>query len=99
MGSMHLRVLTASAAVVLAAPFLSVVHAAPAMAAPSATCDNVKATIVGTPGDDVICGGDGNNTLNGGDGDDIFVHEGGNDAMDGGTGFNLVSYFFAFHGV
>jgi Tol biopolymer transport system component len=55
--------------------------------------------IEGTPNDDTICGGDGNNIIygrggndeiNGGGGNDTIYGGGGNDEIDGGTGKDLI---------
>jgi hypothetical protein len=43
-------------------------------------------TLVGTPGDDVICGLGGNDTIYGGEGDDTIYGGAGNDRVWGGTG-------------
>jgi uncharacterized repeat protein (TIGR01451 family)/CSLREA domain-containing protein len=59
------------------------------------TCGGLPATIVGTPGDDVINGTNGpdvvhglsgNDTINGLNGDDIICGGDGNDALNGGNG-------------
>jgi Ca2+-binding RTX toxin-like protein len=59
------------------------------------TCNGLPATIVGTTGDDVIDGtnGDdvivglgGNDVINGGNGDDIICGNAGDDTLNGGTG-------------
>lgn len=60
-----------------------------------ATCNGLPATIIGTPGDDVINGtnGDdvivalgGNDTINGGNGNDVICGNAGNDTLNGGNG-------------
>jgi Ca2+-binding RTX toxin-like protein len=62
----------------------------------TATCLGEKATIVGTPGDDVITGTkrddvivalEGNDTIDARDGDDLVCAGDGNDVVDGGDGF------------
>ena len=59
------------------------------------TCDGVPATIVGSPGDDVLFGtggddvifaGDGNDEVSGGGGDDRVCGGAGNDQLFGGVG-------------
>jgi Ca2+-binding RTX toxin-like protein len=40
--------------------------------------------------DDMIFGGEGNDTLLGGDGDDVLIGNGGTDTLDGGTGDNIL---------
>jgi hypothetical protein len=61
----------------------------------NATCNGLPATIVGTPGNDVINGTDGpdviaglggNDVINGGDGDDVICGYAGNDSLYGGNG-------------
>jgi len=42
--------------------------------------------LVGTAGDDVLCGDDRSNTINGAGGDDIVLGEGGSDALSGALG-------------
>ena len=63
--------------------------------APSASCNGRPATIVGTPGDDVIYGTNGadvivglggNDIIHGGNGDDVICGNAGNDTLDGGNG-------------
>jgi Ca2+-binding RTX toxin-like protein len=44
----------------------------------------------GGDGDDVLIGGDGNDTLNGGNGDDVLIGGLGLDALDGGPGDNVL---------
>jgi len=44
----------------------------------------------GGDGDDVLIGGDGNDTLNGGNGDDVLIGGLGQDALDGGPGDNVL---------
>ena len=94
---MHLRALTTFAAVVLAAPFLPVLGTAPAMAAapraaaPIVTCGGVTATIVGTPGDDVINGTSGNDVINGLGGNDVINGLGGDDRICGADGNNTLN--------
>ena len=59
------------------------------------TCAGLAATIVGTPGNDVLTGTNGpdvihglsgNDTINGGNGDDIICGGNGNDTLNGGNG-------------
>ncbi len=45
------------------------------------TCNGLAATIIGTPGDDVIVGTNGN---------DVIVSFGGNDSIDGGNGNDVI---------
>ncbi|KQZ67446.1 calcium-binding protein [Nocardioides sp. Root151] len=68
--------------------------AAPATAAPH-TCHGLRATIVGTPGNDtingtrhrdVIVGLAGHDVINGGAGDDVICGDVGADRLDGGAG-------------
>jgi Ca2+-binding RTX toxin-like protein len=47
-------------------------------------------TLDGGNGDDVLIGGDGNDTLLGGDGDDVLIGGPGTDTIDGGTDDNVV---------
>jgi predicted extracellular nuclease len=63
------------------------------------TCNGLAATIVGTPGDDVIVGTNqsdvivsfgGDDTISGGNGDDVICAGYGNDDVDGGNGKDLV---------
>lgn len=58
-------------------------------------CNGLEATIVGTPGNDVINGTNGNDvivglggndTINGGNGDDVICGNAGNDTLNGGSG-------------
>jgi predicted extracellular nuclease len=60
-----------------------------------ATCNGLPATIVGTPGDDVIYGTNGadiivglggNDTIYGGNGNDVICGDSGNDTLYGGNG-------------
>jgi len=44
----------------------------------------------GGQGDDVLIGGDGNDTLQGGEGDDVLIGGLGLDVLDGGSGDNIV---------
>jgi Ca2+-binding RTX toxin-like protein len=44
----------------------------------------------GDAGDDVLIGGDGNDTINGGEGDDVLLGGPGQDVLDGGPGDNVV---------
>jgi uncharacterized protein len=62
---------------------------------PNATCNGLPPTIVGTPGDDVIYGGNGadvimglggNDIIYGGNGNDIICGDSGNDTIYGGNG-------------
>ena len=55
--------------------------------AATASCDGKRATIVGTPGDDVIVGKAGNDVIYGGGGNDrISGGPNGNDTICGGPG-------------
>src|SRR5262249_58238448 len=47
-------------------------------------------TANGGDGDDILIGGDGNDTLNGGNGDDVLIGGPGQDALDGGPGDNVL---------
>lgn len=69
------RVLGATAAVVLATT------GAASAQTPVTMCDDVPATITGTPGADVLVGTSG---------DDVIVALGGNDRIDGGAGDDLI---------
>ncbi len=60
-----------------------------------ATCNGLTATIIGTPGDDVINGTNGNDvivgmggndTINGVNGDDVICGDAGNDTLNGSNG-------------
>ncbi|MBL8225186.1 MAG: hypothetical protein JNM50_07650 [Chromatiales bacterium] len=66
-------------------------------AAQAVLCQGLPATIVGTPGDDVINGGNGrnvihglggNDTIDGGNGDDVICGGDGNDTLTGGNGID-----------
>ena len=50
------------------------------------TCDGLKATVVGTPGDDVLSGTSGRDVIVGLGGDDQISGGGGNDVICGGDG-------------
>lgn len=59
------------------------------------TCNGLEATLIGTAGDDIIAGGngddvivglDGNDTITGGNGTDTICGGDGNDSLDGGNG-------------
>ncbi len=63
------------------------------------TCNGLAATIIGTPGDDVIFGTNksdvimsfgGNDTIFGGNGDDVICAGYGDDIVDGGNGQDLI---------
>jgi Ca2+-binding RTX toxin-like protein len=47
-------------------------------------------TANGGDGDDVLVGGNGNDTLNGGNGDDVLIGGPGQDTLDGGPGNNIL---------
>ncbi|MFQ5565884.1 MAG: calcium-binding protein, partial [Paracoccaceae bacterium] len=47
-------------------------------------------TLSGGDGDDVLRGGDGNDTLSGGDGDDVLRGGDGNDTLSGGDGDDVL---------
>ena len=53
---------------------------------PAATCNGVVATIVGTPGPDVLVGTSGVDAILGLDGDDVIRGKGGDDIICGGRG-------------
>ena len=55
------------------------------------TCAGVPATIVGTPGDDVLVGTSGNDVIVGREGDDVLVGLGGSDRLCGGPGDDMMS--------
>jgi lipoprotein-anchoring transpeptidase ErfK/SrfK len=66
---------------------------------PTVLCAGREATIVGTPGDDiligtagpdVIAGRDGNDTIRAGDGDDVVCAGAGDDTVSGGGGADLL---------
>ncbi len=52
--------------------------------------DGASLIVNGGAGDDVIIGGDGNDTITGGDGDDVLIGGPGNDLLDGGAGDNIL---------
>src|SRR5215218_1702508 len=54
------------------------------------TADAIQLTVNGGAGDDILIGGDGNDTLNGGPGDDVLIGGPGIDILDGGDGDNVV---------
>jgi len=47
--------------------------------------------LVGTDGDDVLTGRNGDDNISGGDGDDILTGAGGNDHINGGSGKNTIN--------
>jgi Ca2+-binding RTX toxin-like protein len=51
---------------------------------------SILLTLDGGDGDDVLIGGDGDDTLRGGAGDDVLIGGPGNDTLDGGPGDNIV---------
>ena len=53
-------------------------------------CDLTGSNLTGTAADEVLCGTNGNDTLNGGGGNDVLLGRGGNDTLDGGTGTNII---------
>lgn len=64
-----------------------------------ATCNGLPATLVGTPGDDVLSGGNGNDVIvgmggndviYGGNGNDVLCGNGGDDMLYGGNGNDLL---------
>ncbi|HEY3477198.1 MAG TPA: ExeM/NucH family extracellular endonuclease, partial [Anaerolineales bacterium] len=64
-----------------------------------ATCNGLPATMIGTPGDDVINGTNGrdvivalggNDTINGRNGNDVICGNGGDDTINGGNGDDLL---------
>ena len=63
----------------------------PVSAAPSNNCNGLAATIVGTPGDDVINGTPGNDVIVGLDGNDVIRGGLGNDVICGGPGEDNLS--------
>ncbi len=81
-------------------PFILVLCFQSASGAQAAwTCDGLSATVVGTPGDDVltgtsgadvIVGREGNDTIYGGGGDDIVCAGKGDDVIYGGAGFDII---------
>lgn len=58
--------------------------------APAPTCGGQRATIVGTPGDDVLAGSAGNDVILARTGNDRIFSFGGNDLICAGTGNDLV---------
>lgn len=64
----------------------------PAVAAPAvrATCDGLRATVVGTAGDDVLRGTPGRDVVAGLDGDDRLLGLGGDDVLCGGAGADVL---------
>lgn len=60
-------------------------------AAPAPTCNGLAATIVGTPGDDVIDGTDGDDVIAALDGNDVIRGGLGNDVICGGPGEDILS--------
>jgi len=65
----------------------------------NATCNGLPATIVGTTGDDVLDGTNGNDVIaglggndliNGGNGNDVICGYGGNDTLNGGNGIDTL---------
>src|SRR5215204_3245013 len=54
------------------------------------TADAIQLTVNGGAGDDILIGGDGNDTLNGGPGDDVLIGGPGIDILDGGDGDDVV---------
>lgn len=61
------------------------VHAACTLVAPSS-----GGLVVGTDGDDVLCGGPGKDELRGRDGDDTLLGAGGNDVLQGQAGNDIL---------
>jgi poly-gamma-glutamate synthesis protein (capsule biosynthesis protein) len=57
---------------------------------PEASCGGVPATMVGTPGDDVLIGTDGPDVIAGRGGRDVIWGRGGDDVLCGGPGIDLV---------
>jgi hypothetical protein len=95
MNSFKLRVLLTTAAVTTGC----IVAAPSAVAAPAPTCRGHRATIVGTPGDDVLDGTEGrdvivglggSDTITGGAGNDLICAGGGADSVDAGDGNDKV---------
>src|SRR5689334_312029 len=70
---------------------LPALQAAPAAAADPVTCDGAVATIVGTPGDDVIRAGNGLNIINGLGGNDTIIGGGDDDLICGGDGNDTIN--------
>ena len=58
---------------------------------PEASCDDRRATILGTRGDDVIVGTDGNDVIAGRGGSDVNDAGAGNDVVCGGDGADTLS--------
>ena len=68
-------------------PALIVVALLPAApAAAAANCMGLKATITGTPGNDILKGTGARDVIAGGGGNDILIGNGGNDVICGGNG-------------
>lgn len=66
---------------------------------PTVICDGLEATVVGTPGDDILVGSvhadviaglQGNDVIRGLDGDDIICGGQGDDIIYGGQGFDII---------
>ena len=57
---------------------------------PEATCEGLAATIVGTPGDDLLIGTSGDDVIAGLEGDDEIIGGPGNDVLCGGDGRDLL---------
>ena len=58
--------------------------------ASAVTSGALALTLNGGDDDDVLTGGDNNDTINGGNGDDVLIGGPGTDTLDGGTGSNVV---------
>lgn len=79
--------------IVMASVTLALVAVAPAMAdvpEPGPRCGWMEATIIGTPGDDVLVGTPGDDAILGRGGDDVIIGLGGDDALCGGKGKDVL---------
>jgi len=99
MATFTTRIRLTAAAIALVAVPISLAPAAGAANDAPVLCDGIEATIVGTPGDDVIFGTEGPDViavLQGNDfvdalgGDDIICGGQGDDVLYGGEGFDVI---------